>query len=149
MTATDIAYALGISRERVRQHLVVLGLPTVTARSKPNQGKEYGGRARCGPMRTGGIRTPVTAKVAGTIGELLAAADLTARGYTVYIPITRHAAHADLIALKQGSEELPPLTIEVRCGSRRVAIPGSCASRGRSPIWPGAKAWGASMSPRR
>jgi hypothetical protein len=69
---------------------------------------------------TGGTDVSITMIAAGTIGELLVAADLTARGYTVYAPICRHRAHADLIALRRGAEE-SPITIEVRCGRRSRA----------------------------
>jgi hypothetical protein len=51
------------------------------------------------------------------VSELLAAADLLARGYTVYAPLNRHAGHADLIALPRGGGD-GPITLEVRSGHR-------------------------------
>jgi len=108
--ASDISRALGISRERVRQHLVGLGLTT----------KTYGPRRRVAPtprVQTGGVMIGVTYTAAGTVSELLVAADLTARGYTVYSPICRHRAHADLIALLIAGEQ-QPILIEVRSGKR-------------------------------
>ena len=113
VTATEMADRLGVSRARIGQILKSAGLPTRTARS-------WATRADPQPQPrviTGGVRVPITASAAGIIGELLVAADLTARGYTVYAPICRHSAHADLIALRRG-ENRSPITFEVRCGRR-------------------------------
>jgi hypothetical protein len=74
----------------------------------------------------------VHATNAGTVGELLAAADLTARGYTVYAPICRHVAHADLIAIDQSSPDATPLRIEVRVGKRKM--PGGYIAFNRDEV---------------
>lgn len=119
ITATEISRLVGVTRERVRQHLWALGLPTRTGRSllRLSLDEQPQRKQHVHPSRviTGGVPVHLSAITAGVVGELLAAADLTARGYTVYAPICRHAAHADLIALRRGREDAP-LTFEVRCG---------------------------------
>jgi hypothetical protein len=67
-------------------------------------------------VRTGGVDVPVSAVTAGTISELLVAADLMARGYVVYFPLMKRTAHVDLIATPSNPDRLP-LRIEVRSGT--------------------------------
>jgi hypothetical protein len=43
ITAAEMGRALGVSAERVRQHLVALGLPTHTARTDPLRGSRMHG----------------------------------------------------------------------------------------------------------
>lgn len=63
---------------------------------------------------TGGVSVPISHAAAGTVSELLTAADLMARGWTVFMPILRNKGH-DIIACK--GEHL--VTIEVRSGKLR------------------------------
>jgi len=124
VTAKEMSIALGISSQRVAQHLVALGLPTRTRKSYPIGPRliDYDMSKRKPPaprIITGGTLVASNSTATGTVSELLVAADLTARGYTVYLPILRHSAHCDLIALRQGAED-NPITIEVRSGRRRT-----------------------------
>lgn len=103
---SDLARALGVSRERVRQLANDLGLGV------PRGVTGYKPRAKRPVARAVGYLCE-TAK--GTAGELLVAADLTTRGFAVFFPLVR-TTRCDLIAMDgQGNLE----RIEVRCGRRR------------------------------
>lgn len=111
---SDIARDIRVSRERVRQIaeseglLIERGVRGVRSREA---------RSPEPRVSTGGILVPINHTAAGLIGELLVAADLTARGYVAFIPLTRNA-ECDLIAMsKDGRLE----KIEVRCGKRTPA----------------------------
>jgi len=113
--ASDFARVLGISRERVRQLTVDMGIILPRKTSGPPRREP---RVRTGPevavvAPAGGV----SCTVRGTIGELIVAADLLARRFQVYAPITRHTARCDLIALAADGSRT--LRIEVRTGSRR------------------------------
>lgn len=121
LKAAEIAARLGITRQRVYQHLTALGMPT---RALPRSGET---RRRCPengmnavpPLRTGGVPVKMRTIVAGMVGELLAAADLMARGWVVYAPVGRYGYHADLIATPP-KEGWRPVTFEVRPGARKA-----------------------------
>lgn len=112
LNMTDIAGRLGVSRERVRQIVdqeslnVPRGVTGIRSRKAP---------APPAPrILTGGVAVKITHTAAGLIGELLVAADLTARGYVVFFPLSRTSA-CDLVSLSpDGLLE----KIEVRCGTR-------------------------------
>lgn len=114
LNLSDIAERIGVSRERVRQIAAGenLGIP------RGVQGYRRRGR-KAGPpasrVITGGVPCKVNSTVAGTIGELLVAADLSARGYIVFFPLVRSAI-CDLVALHPRVKAA--LRIEVRCGHR-------------------------------
>ena len=114
LTMSDIARVLDISRERVRQ--IVAGEGLTVRRGHKGIG-ERTPRPPGPPMsrvQTGGVAVPISHTVAGTIGELMAAADLTARGFVVFFPLVR-TAQCDLVALdREGNVQ----RIEVRCGHR-------------------------------
>jgi hypothetical protein len=112
LNLSGIAERIGVSRERVRQIATEEGLAVargvVGYRPRPR-------RPPASRVITGGVPVEITHTVAGTIGELLVAADLMARGFVVFAPIARHTASCDLIALVSGTPE----RIEVRCAKRR------------------------------
>lgn len=105
----DIGRLTGVSRERVRQIVEAEGLSPGPAVSL------YQPRPAASPsVITGGVAVKVSRTVTGTIGELLAAADLSARGYVVFFPLVRTAI-CDLLAMKRDGLVL---RIEVRTGHR-------------------------------
>lgn len=110
--ASVIAEELGISRQRVYQIAAAEEIPLpryhqqhVRSPIKP--------KAR---ILTGGVPQQVNASVAGTIAELLVAADLMARGWCVFMPIIASKGH-DLIATQDGTL----ITVEVRSAYRNAA----------------------------
>ncbi len=110
MVASEIAKQEGISRQRVYQ----------VARSRGIVLPSYHDVARAPQPKlaiprviTGGVVKRVTCTVGGTIAELLATADLMARGYQVYRPMVGNRGF-DAIACKDGQM----LTIEVRSAIR-------------------------------
>lgn len=113
LNLTDIAARIGVSRERVRQIATEEGLGV------PRGVVGYRPRKAAGPpvarVTTGGVPVKITQTVAGTIAELLVAADLSARGFVVFFPLVRSAI-CDLVALRRDVEL--PLRIEVRSGHR-------------------------------
>jgi predicted AAA+ superfamily ATPase len=108
-SALIIANRLGISRQRVYQILHHHGIE-FWKHIDVKSGEKQNYRPR---ILTGGVFTAVNQSVVGTISELLVAADLLARGWHVYIPITRTRGH-DLIADKGARL----ITIEVRSAYR-------------------------------
>jgi hypothetical protein len=108
LNLSDIARRVGVSRERVRQLVESEGL------APPLGVVGYKPRSPASRVITGGVPTPINHTVAGTIAELLVAADLSARGLIVFFPLVRTAA-CDLMTLdRSGHVE----RIEVRCGHR-------------------------------
>lgn len=117
--AAEIGRSLGVSRERVRQLLRAMGLPR-GRRSRPPAAAR---------VVTGGIVAPVSTTIAGTISELLVAADLLARGYQVFAPVARRG-RCDLISLDPATGLTERL--EVRCGIRTQT--GSVTYRRHDPV---------------
>ena len=111
-TARQIALELGVSRQRVYQIADAEGvsLPRANAPDTPRRGTVPKPR-----VITGGIEQPINHTTAGTISELLAAADLLARGWQVYMPVVRARGH-DLIAVNGGKV----VTVEVRSAKRNA-----------------------------
>lgn len=112
-----LAQSLGVSRARVYQILSDMSVkPPV---SIPN--RRYGKRGTWGPsiprVVTSGVVSLVGSSIAGTIGELLVAADLMARGLFVFFPLVRTAVY-DLIACT--ADGSTTIRIEVRCGTRNT-----------------------------
>ena len=111
VSSAEIAKVVGVSRQRVYQ---------VLKRSGVEPARPYGFHAGSGTrlaprsrVITGGVEATLSTNIAGTICELLVAADLAARGWAVYLPLLRSKYH-DLIALKDGRIA----TFEVRSGRR-------------------------------
>ena len=117
-TQAQIAYELGISRARVSQLLRAEGLqakrgwPGVGERGNADSG--YG----ASPLVTGGIPIRLEATAVGTIGEMLAAADLMSRGLQVFFPLIRRVGSCDLVTVSRDGSQVE--RIEVRCGKRRI-----------------------------
>lgn len=110
LNLAGIARRVGVSRERVRQIAEEEGLVA----PKGVVGVHVH-RPPVARLITGGVSVPLSSTVVGTIGELLAAADLAARGFMVFFPLVRTGA-CDLITLnRSGKTE----RIEVRCGHRK------------------------------
>jgi len=107
--ASDIAMELEVSRQRVSQILRKAG---VKARPAYHM---MGRRPQPAPptprVITGGVSVPITHAAAGTVSELLVAADLLARGWNAFLPVLRNRGH-DVIACKGDAV----VTIEVRSG---------------------------------
>jgi hypothetical protein len=102
-----MARDIGVSRERVRQVLKALKLPTRTRVSSPTDPSKT---VRCKHTMVTGHR--------GAASELYAAADLIERGYEVFRAVSP-AAKADLLIEKpDGSVE----RIQVRTGKRHKGI---------------------------
>ena len=107
LNMAQIARLVGLSRERVRQITTQEGLIEPGPSPVPRTGPQP-------RVITGGVPVSLSHTVVGSIGELLAAADLMARGRMVFFPLVRTGA-CDLLTLdKQGRVE----RIEVRCGKR-------------------------------
>jgi hypothetical protein len=122
--ATAIAEALKISRARVYQ---------IASAEKIRFDKRYRQQVPSVPrVITGGVPCDVNNGVVGTISELLVAADLLARGWEVYLSITRSRGH-DAIAIK--NERI--VTIEVRsaCRNRYGSLSFNRTSRDRSQVY--------------
>ena len=113
LPARAIAAELGITRAWVYQICKTNGI-----RLNRYTVRDFFKDARCTPtprprVITGGIPVKVNHSVVGTISELLAAADLMARGWMVYMPIYPSKGH-DIIAIK---DEIV-LMVEVRSAYR-------------------------------
>jgi hypothetical protein len=104
--ASDIARDIGVSRERVRQALVALGLPTRVSRT----------RAR-NPLRYAVQMPPHTV---GAVCELQVCADLLQRGFHVFRSVSPHAP-CDVVAII-GAQTI---RVEVRAAKR-----GICSTHG-------------------
>lgn len=116
MTATELAQATGVSRQRVHQLLQKHNLP-------------YGKWVRAAPRVSGGVPEYVTrwqvgvGRVSmpptrvGTISELLVAADLLARGWFVFVPLARTVEIVDLVAVSADGEVVK--RIEVKTGTKK------------------------------
>lgn len=107
LTAAQIAEEVGISKSRVYQIATRarLGIARAPRPVSPPQ-------SRLQPLVAGGS---INHTVAGTISELLAAADLMARGWHVFFPLVRNTK-IDLIASSRDGERL--IRVEVRSGKR-------------------------------
>lgn len=112
ITAADIARELGVSRERVRQALVVLEMPTrVDRRRRP------GGGEVLNSLR---YSIPMTPHTVGAVCELQVCADLLKAGFDVFRSVSPHAK-CDLIALYGGKV----FRVEVRAARK-----GICSTHG-------------------
>jgi hypothetical protein len=132
-----MARALGISRERVRQLLVAEGITAAEYLGRP-VGRPRGPQPKS-VVTTGGVPVPINATVAGTIGEMLVAADLLTRGWLVYLPIVRNAG-CDLVVVSRGDNRVE--RIEVRTARRvdgvlRYASPDKSQSDRRAIVCSG------------
>jgi len=117
----ELGRCAGVSRERARQIIQAAGIIRTRApRSSPSPAKEVRrvGRPRRQPqppLRTGGVNVEISSRACGAVGELLAAADLIARGWSVFVPLV-HNPTCDLLALSPDGDKAE--RIEVRSGRR-------------------------------
>lgn len=112
LPASAIARQLGLSRQRIYHVCKKEGIALLPYHEWAGADR----RPRLHPPRkpkarliTGGVPQDISHAVAGTISELLVAADLMARGWQVFRPLTAATGH-DIIAVRKGTI----LTIEVR-----------------------------------
>lgn len=112
LSCAEAAREIGISRQRVHQLAKSIGVTFPDKRRLPRQFAAPAPKSR---VITGGVETLINHTVAGTICELLTAADLMARGYQVFLPVIASKGH-DIIASKDGRL----ITVEVRAASRRA-----------------------------
>jgi hypothetical protein len=113
MTISALVQEVGISRQRVHQIVTQEGLK-VSKYSNPLK------RRPAAPPPQPRIKVGVSVgqvnhTVAGTIAEMLAAADLMARGWNVFFPLVR-TTRCDLIAVSADGQRVR--RIEVRSGRR-------------------------------
>lgn len=130
-TARDAAQALGVSRQRIYHLCKEIGIRLSVPPNVP--GTRLATGLPLPRVRTGGVSIAVNHTICGTISELLAAADLMARGYKVYTPIARQKCH-DLIAVAPDGRLV---TFEVRSGRRRATGAGFTfvqPQRGKSDV---------------
>jgi hypothetical protein len=113
LTAKALSEKFGVSRQRVYQLLKASGLKTGNPYLiyRPRQAA-----SPCPRLLTGGVPVRISHSAAGTVSEMLVAADLLARGWHVFFPLVRTTRH-DLIATSRDGCRL--LRIEVRSGIRR------------------------------
>lgn len=113
LSAGAIADELGVSRQYIHQIAKRAGisLPHST------RGRVAPGSKLVVPrIQTGGVSAKVTHSVAGSIAELLVAADLMARGWRVFMPVLSSKGH-DIIGEKEGRL----VTFEVRSAQRNAS----------------------------
>ena len=102
-TCARIATELGVSRQRIHQLAQKLGLKLRKDAASPVP-----------RILTIGVIAPCSHRIAGYVAELLAAADLMARGWEVFLPALASRGH-DIVCRKSGG---PFVTIEVRSATR-------------------------------
>ena len=90
LSCAEAAREIGISRQRVHQIAKTIGVTFPDKRMLPRQFPVPAPKSR---VITGGVDTPINHTVAGTICELLVAADLMARGYQVFLPVIPSKGH--------------------------------------------------------
>jgi len=107
MGASDIAAALGISRQRVYQVCITDGIKLPRS-------------VRRGPVPRIACDAAVSVShtVAGAIAEAVVVADLLARGCKPYTPVVRQRSH-DIIAVTSSGAVV---TIEVRSAKRDAGV---------------------------
>jgi hypothetical protein len=94
LNQTEIAERVSATRQRVSQIIASEGLTV----PKGRRGVAPRAKARAEPAEESKGVPAYLAEAGGPIAVLVAAADLMARGYTVYLPMTSAAA-ADLVAI--------------------------------------------------
>lgn len=105
----------GVSRQRIHQIVKSEGITLKKWGNEPEnlpRNHKTPCQPRIAPTEGGG---PVSQVASGTIGELLAAADLMARGWLVFFPFMQ-TGRCDLVAISQDGKRVR--RIEVRTGHR-------------------------------
>lgn len=113
LPAGGIAKELGISRQRVYQIVKKHGISVASYHQTAYRFEKGSPRPR---LLTGGVPVKISHSAAGMVSELLAAADLMARGWHVFMPVNKSRGH-DLVAAKGDAL----ITIEVRSAHRNAS----------------------------
>lgn len=113
LTNADLSRELGVSRQRISQITSKLGIKLQRAVVY-----EIAERRHSPPQaRVDLVGAPIISHAAaGTVSELLVAADLTARGWQVFFPLVR-STHCDLVVTSHDGTIVK--RVEVRSGVRR------------------------------
>jgi len=101
LNQTELAERLGVTRQRVKQLVDDEGL-AIDRGPRGAGGRKPKVTEPTAPSMTGGV----AAMAAGTtpaVAVFLAAADLTSRGYTVFLPVTQTAS-CDLVAIDRDGQ---------------------------------------------
>ena len=115
--AAAVARAVGVTRQRVSQLAKEHGLTFPRGRNSNPQSR----------VVVDGAKPPLTSLVVGLTSELTVAADLTTRGFSVFIPLVR-SAPCDLVVVgKDGTAK----RIEVKPGWRQRS--GSVLFKRKAP----------------
>jgi Winged helix-turn-helix DNA-binding len=96
ITKAQIAERLGVTRQRIKQLADAEGLSIADGIAGRKPGPQKRATAEAAPV-TGGIAS-IPPGTSPAVAILLAAADLTARGFSVYLPFATTAA-ADLVTI--------------------------------------------------
>lgn len=115
ISASQVAAELGISRQRVYSACRLAGIKLKSA--YPVSDRRNPAHTPKPRVITGGVETPISHTVCGSISEILTAADLMARGYKPYMPIVRQRSH-DIIAVTPSGAVI---TVEVRSGKPKAS----------------------------
>ena len=116
LTISEIADRCGVSRQRVHQIMRMDGLkPIVDGRRNTRRSRDAPSATMTPPAVTGGVPVAVSKTAGGQIAELLASADLLARGYRPFRPVVGNSLF-DIIAIDPRTGAI--LSIEVKSGRR-------------------------------
>lgn len=115
VTNSDIARLCGCTRSRVQQVMNSRGWKAPLDGRKAAVKKAMGREGMIPPVVTGGIPENVGLCAGAQITELLVTADLMARGYRVFTPVSRVSVY-DLIAVDPKTGNVKK--IEVKTGKR-------------------------------
>lgn len=116
ITISEIAARCGVSRQRIHRILRQEGLRApVDGRLHPRRPSSPDSSQMAPPVVTGGIPESVSKTAGGQISELLAAADLLARGYRPFRPVVGNSLF-DIVAINPRTGAI--LTIEVKSGRK-------------------------------
>lgn len=78
------------------------------------------GNGRSSPLGSSDVAVALNPNESGRVGELVVAADLISRGFTVYAPLLSRLGAADIIAVHRTDPDYRPVRFEVRVGSRNM-----------------------------
>ena len=118
-TMSELAALSGVSRQRVHQILKAEGLKAATdGEVRRARGIVVKPRSR---MEIRGPAAGISHSAAGTVAEMLVAADMITRGWSVFFPLVR-TTKCDLLALSSKGRRTK--RIEVRSGIKKKGVLG-------------------------
>lgn len=139
----EVARVVGVSRERVRQIAnsegLQFGQPSIDRYGREHTHQHIPTSPRRAPepaLRTGGVAVTLSHTAVGTVGELLVAADLIARGWSVFWPLVR-TPRCDLLVLSPDGSQVERIEVRTarRLGSEvRYARPDTSRSDRRAIV---------------